>query len=90
MRSRDAVESCPLHSQEHIVSVQAGTSNEVPDFGAGVLKLFEQGPGVRMKWQAVICGCLVSPPPNPGGGGRSVNTRGRIEDPGGPYPARGP
>ena len=53
-------------------------------FRSGVLKLFNQGAGTRMQWQAVICGCLV-PPPTPSGGerGGSVNTRGRIEDPGG-------
>ena len=40
---------------------------------AGVLKLFNQGAGARMKWQAVICGCLVSPPnPRGAGGGRGV------------------
>ena len=61
---------------------------------AGVLKLFNQGAGARMKWQAVICGCLVSPP-TPGGGGvgvagDSVNPGGRIEDPGGLCLAHGP
>ena len=61
----------------------------------GVLKLFKQGGGVQMKWQAVICSCLVPfpapSPPNPWQGqGGSVDTGGRIEDPGGLYLACGP
>ena len=60
-------------------------------FRPGVLKLFNQGAGAWMQWQAVFCGCLVSPPnPRRGGSGGSVNTGGRIEDPGGPYLACGP
>ena len=55
----------------------------------GVLKLFNQGAGAD-----AVAGShlrLLGPPqPLAGGAGGSVNTGGRIEEPGGVYPARGP
>ena len=51
-----------------------------------------RGPARRCSGRQSSAAAWFPPPPQPPGGvgwGGSVNTGGQIEDPGGPYPARG-